>query len=71
MIDKKFRVAFQISRPGNIPQKWFSTQNEPLGVTFQMRLTQTMESSNFWRNQAKSSMHPFKNNFKGCTMLPV
>ena len=71
IIYQNFRVVFQISRPGNIPQKWFSTQNEPLGVTFQMRLTPTMEASNFWRNQAKSTMHPFKNTFKGCTMLSV
>ena len=71
IIYQNFRVVFQISRPGNIPQKWFSTQNEPLGVTFQMRLTPTMEASNFWRNQAKSMMHPFKNTFKGCTMLSV
>ena len=71
IIYQNFRVVFRISRPGNIPQKWFSTQNEPLGVTFQMRLTPTMEASNFWRNQAKSTMHPFKNTFKGCTMLSV
>ena len=71
IIYQNFRVVFRISRPGNIPQKWFSTQNEPLGVTFQMRLTPTMEASNFWRNQAKSMMHPFKNTFKGCTMLSV
>ena len=71
IIYHKFRVVFQISRPGNIPQKWFSTQNEPLGVTFKMRQTPTMEASNFWRNQPKSMMHPFKNTFKGCTMLSV
>ena len=41
MFKEKVRVAFQISRPANIPQKWFITQNEPLDVRFQMRLTQT------------------------------
>ena len=71
IIFQNLRVVFQISRPGNIPQKWFSTQNEPLGVTFQMGLTPTSEASNFWRNQAKSTMHPFKNTFEGCTMLSV
>ena len=59
MIDKKFRVGFQISRPANIPQKWFSTQNGPLGITFQMRHTPTMESSDFWRNQAKTMEQSF------------
>ena len=34
IIDQKFRVVFQISWPTNIPQKWFSTQNEPLDVRF-------------------------------------
>ena len=38
MIDQKFRVFFQISHPGNIPKKKFSTQNEHLVVMFQMRL---------------------------------
>ena len=38
---------FQISQPTNISQKWFSTQNEPLGVRFQMRLTPTMVSVYF------------------------
>ena len=64
MIDQNLRVVFQISRPANIPQKWFSTQNGPLDVRYQIRQTQTMEASNFWRNQAKSMMHPFKNTLK-------
>ena len=36
-----------------------------------MKLTPTMEASYFWTNQAKSTMHPFKNTFKGCAMLAV
>ena len=50
MIDKKFRVAFQISRPANIPQKWFSTQNGPLDINFQMRLTPTMGAFYFLKD---------------------
>ena len=38
MIDQKFSTIFQISEPTNIPQKWFSTQNVPLDIRFQMRL---------------------------------
>ena len=41
-IKKKNSVA-------NVPKKWFSTQNGPLDVRFQMRLTQTffsLEESN-------------------------
>ena len=44
MIDQKLRVVFQISRPENIPKKWFSTQNGPLDVSFQMRLTPNYRS---------------------------
>ena len=40
IIDQKFRVVFQITQPANIPKKWFSTQNEPLDVTSQIRQTQ-------------------------------
>ena len=43
MIDQKFRVHFKISQPANIPQKWFSTQNDPVDVGFQIRLTQPLE----------------------------
>ena len=64
IIYQNFRVVFRISRPGNIPQKCFSTQNEPLGVTFQMRLTPTMEASDFWRNLAKTTVQSFLNHFK-------
>ena len=49
MINQKSRIVFEISRPANIPQKWFSTQNEPLDVSFQMRLTPTMNDSEFWK----------------------
>ena len=70
-MDKKFRDGLQISQPTNILQKLFSTQNGPLDVRFQIRQAQTMEASNFWRNHAKSMMHPFKNTFKGCTMVSV
>ena len=42
MIDQKFIIVFQISRPKNIYQKWFSTKNRPLDVRFQMRQTRTM-----------------------------
>ena len=38
MIDNRLRFGFQISQPGNIPKKKFSTQNEHLDVMFQMRL---------------------------------
>ena len=55
MIDQKVRFLFQISQPTNIPQKWFSTQNEPLDVRFQMRLTPTMGVFYFWRE--KNSNH--------------
>ena len=54
MIDQKFRVVFQISQLANIPQKWFSTQNEPLDVSFQMRLTPTMDGSDFWEKTGKN-----------------
>ena len=50
MIAQKLRDVFQISRPENIPKKWFSTQNEPYDVTFQMRLTPTMGAFYFWKN---------------------
>ena len=50
MIDKKFKVVFQISWPEKIPQKWFSTQNGPLDVRFQMRVTPTMGAFYFWKN---------------------
>ena len=59
MIDQKFQVVFQISRPENIPQKWFSTQNEPLDIRIQMRQTPTMEASDFWRNLAKTMVQSF------------
>ena len=59
MIDQKFRVVFQISQLANIPQKWFSTQNEPLDVRSQMRQTPTMEASDLRRNQAKNMMQSF------------
>ena len=38
MINQKFKIVCQISQPANIPQKWFSAQNGPLDVRFQMRL---------------------------------
>ena len=37
MINQKFKIVFQISQPANIPKKWFSAQNGPLDVGFQMR----------------------------------
>ena len=36
-------------QPTNIPQKWFSTQKEPLNIRFQMKLTPTMVSVYFWK----------------------
>ena len=73
IIDQKFRLVFQISRPANIPQKWFSTLNEPLDVSFQMRLTPTMDGSDFWRKkkQAKTTVQSFKNTLKHCIMVTV
>ena len=59
MIDRKSRIVFEISRPANIPQKWFSTQNDPLDIRSQMRQTPTMEASDFWRNQAKTMAQSF------------
>ena len=44
MIDQKVKFLFQISQPTNIPKKWFSTQNAPLGGRFQMKLTLTIDS---------------------------
>ena len=53
MIDPEFRSV------ANIPQKWFSTQNGPLDVRFQMRQTPTMEASDFWRYQAETMAQSF------------
>ena len=53
MIDQKSRIVFEISRPANIPQKWFSTQNGPLDIRSQMRQTLTMDGSDFWEKTAK------------------
>ena len=50
MIDKKFRDCFQISRLANIPMKWFSSQNGPLDIRFQMRLTPAMGAFYFLKN---------------------
>ena len=61
MIDQRFRVVFQISWPENIPKKWFSTQNGPLDIRSQMRQTLTMDGSDFWKKQAKSTVQSFKN----------
>ena len=54
MIDQKVRFLFQISQPTNIPKKWFSTQNEPLGVKFQMKLTPTIVSVYFFQKQTET-----------------
>ena len=54
MIDQKSRIVFEISRSDNIPQKWFSTQNGPLDVSFQMRLTPTMDGSDFLKKTDKN-----------------
>ena len=71
IIDQKFRVVFQISRPANIPQKWFSTQNGPLDIGSQMRQTLTMDGSDFWKKQAKTTVQSFKNTLKDCIMVTV
>ena len=71
MIDQNFRVVFQISQPANIPQKWFSAQNVPLGVRSQMRQTPTMEASDFWRNLAKTMVQSFLNTLKDCNAVSV
>ena len=68
---KKFRVGFQISRPENIPQKWFSTQNGPLDIRSQMRQTLTMDGSDFWKKQAKTTVQSFKNTLKHYIMVTV
>ena len=59
MIDQKSRIVFEISRPEKIPQKWFSTQNEPFNVRFQMRGTPTIEASDFRTNLAKTMVQSF------------
>jgi len=51
MIDQKVRFLFQISRPTNVPHKWFGARNEPLGVGFQMKLTQTCFLFIFGKNK--------------------
>ena len=40
MIDQKFSNVLQTSRLNIIAQKWFSTQNVPIDVTFPMTQTQ-------------------------------
>ena len=70
MIDRKSRMFFEISRPANIPQKWFSTQNGPLDIRSQMRQTLTMDGSDFWgKKQAKTTVQSFKNTLKHCIMV--
>ena len=64
IIYQNFRVVFQISRPGNIPQKWFSTQNEPLGVTFQMRLTPNHGNFSFFEKSNRKHGATLKSVFK-------
>ena len=59
MIDRKSRIVFEISRPENTPQKWFSTQNKPLDVSFQMRLTPTMDGSDFLKKTGKNHSEIF------------
>ena len=69
MIDRKSRIVFEISRPANIPQKWFSTQNEPLDVRFQMRLTPTLGFFYLLKNQTETMMQSFKVFLKDYTMV--
>ena len=69
MIDRKSRIVFEISRPENIPQKWFSTQNEPLDVSFQMRLTPTMGAFYFLRKKTVTIMQCFKVFLKDFTVV--
>ena len=64
IIDQKFRVVYQISRPLNIPQKWFSTQKEPLGVTFQMRLTTNHGNFSFFQKSNGKHGATLKSVFK-------
>ena len=71
MINQKSRIVFKISRPANISQKWFSTQNGPLDIRSQMRQTLTMDGSDFWKKQAKTTVQSFKNTLKDCIMVTV
>ena len=64
IIYQNFRVVFQISQPGNIPQKWFSTQNEPLSVTFQMRLTPNHGNFSFFEKSNRKHGATLKSVFK-------
>ena len=66
IIYQNFRVVFQISRPGNIPQKWFSTQNKPLVSRFKWDWPQTMGTFNFLKNQTESMVQFLKVFLKGC-----
>ena len=61
MINQKFEIAFQISQPANIPQKWFSTENGHLDVRFQMRLNPNCVGFfHFWKKSNKTMAKSFK-----------
>ena len=64
MIDRKSRIVFEISRPENIPKKWFSTQNEPLDVPFQMRRTANHGSFSFFEKSNRKHGATLKIVFK-------
>ena len=60
MIDQKDKFLFQIAQPTNIPKIWLSTQNETLGVRFQMKLSPTMVFVYFWKKKTYTMVHSFK-----------
>ena len=68
----KVRVVFQISYPRKIPQKLLITQNGPLHVRFQMRLTQTMFLFvSFLKIQTKAMAQSFKILHHSCWLFLV
>ena len=64
MIDQKVTVLFQISQPANIPQKWFSAQNGPLDVRFQMRLNPNRVGFSIFGKIEQKPWHNVLNCFK-------
>ena len=68
IIYQKFRVVFQIFRPGNIPKKWFSTQMNLWVSRFKWDWPQTMGTFHFLKNQTETIVQPLKLFLKGCIM---
>ena len=54
MTGEKLSFVFQISQPPNTSQKWFSTQNVPFDVMFEVRQTPIVWTFYLWINFEKS-----------------